>query len=757
MNYDNREEIDRLYKLYQEGHELDSHWRAFFQGLEFSKEEKSFSLEDLYIKEGYKFAKIYPLESLNKKNTLPPDENLEKKYCSDLGFEIFHLSEEEKDLFKHFTFASKEEDKKLLMNYYYYATAFEEHLHQKFPGAKRFSLEGLEGLIPLLKVLIEKNEEHIVGLAMAHRGRLNVLRNIFHKPLKFFYEEFDLKKEKPSKGGDVKYHLGYFTEKNKKLFILPNPSHLEAINPVLQGFLKAQGSSLPIMIHGDASFAGQGIVYETFQLAQLPAYHVGGSIHIILDNLLGFTTEASEYKSNEYCSSLAKAFDLPILHVKQASIEAILKAGFLALEYRKKFKKDVVIRLVGSRKYGHNEGDEPRFTQHAFYEELSQLEPAYKQFKDLEFSKEQFLSFEEIESSTFIEPPVFLKQIEEKKLKERGEVLFQKKIFYTKLDKIYKERLKLLQENKVDWAMGEILLYDFLLEQNIPVRLVGQDSVRGTFSHRLLKIHEDLLLPKMQVYNSPLSEYAAMGFEYGYSLMSPGLTIWEAQFGDFVNGAQIVIDQFLMSAQIKWQQLSSLVLFLPHGQEGQGSEHSSARIERFLQLATEDHVRVYNPTTPAQLFSLLKKQVESVKRPSIVLTPKSFLRHALNQSFLKDLTTPFQSLLKEEKKNVRKIVFCSGKIYYDLQEEKKEDVLIVRIEQMFPLPKEEILSCLKEFNQPTALFVQEEPANMGYISYLKSYDLPFDYLARPMSSSPSTGYFQVYEKEQKELVKRALL
>lgn len=748
MDYENQALLDELFVQYQNNTLKQPMWEAFFQGMSF--QEERFSLKDLYQKEAYKLNNFMPLEYLKVKSTLPYEESLYEKYAGPLAYEIFHLDQEEKDFFHSFESLQKHG----LEKHYFFASFFEEHLHQKYPGQKRFSLEGLEGLIPLLQELFSLTYENNIVIGMSHRGRLNVLYNLFNKPLEEIYSEFE-QSNIPSSGGDVKYHQGYFTKfQDKNCYLLPNPSHLEAIFPVSLGFSKALNNTFPIIIHGDSAFAGQGVVYEALQFSQLKGFSVGGSCHIILDNLLGFTTESYEYKSTEHSASIAKAFKIPILHIQHDDSKSLIKASHIAIEYRKKFKKDIILRLVGFRKYGHNESDEPRFTQYKLYEELKNKESFSKKYfsqewKDQFFQKKETFSIKPQETYT-------VKNFDEHAYKRMGQEIFSISSDFLKLQKIYDERLKILEMNQIDWAMAEALLYKSLLSQKIPVRLVGQDSIRGTFSHRLFQVNEKIIIPELEIYNTTLSEYAALSFEYGYSLVSKGLTIWEAQFGDFVNGAQIVIDQFLVSGEIKWKQTSSLVLFLPHGQEGQGPEHSSARIERFLQLCAHNNIKIFNPTNPAQLFHILRNQVIEVSKPAIILTPKSFLRHPLCRSSLKDLTKNFQTLLFEDKIDVRKIIFCSGKIFYDLIEEVPSDVLIVRIEQLYPLPLEDISKILQTYKKTSAVFVQEEPANMGFMQYLKSCDAPFDYLARPISPSPSTGFSKFYEKEQKELIKKAL-
>lgn len=749
MDYENQALIDELFIQYQNKTLKQPLWEAFFQGMSF--QEQRFSLKDLYQREAYKLHNFMPLESLKVNNSLPHDESLYNKYAGPLAYEIFHLDQEEKDFFHSFEALPKEG----LEKQYFFASFFEEHLHQKYPGQKRFSLEGLEGLIPLLQELCLLTYEKNIVLGMSHRGRLNVLYNLFNKPLEEIYSEFEQSNILPV-GGDVKYHQGYFTKfKDKDCYLLPNPSHLEAIFPVSLGFAKALKNAFPIIIHGDSAFSGQGVVYESLQFSQLKGFSLGGSCHIVLDNLLGFTTESHEYKSTEHCASIAKAFKIPILHIKHDDPNSVVKASQLAIEYRRIFKKDIVLRLVGFRKHGHNESDEPRFTQYKLYEELKNKESFSKKYFSEEWKHQFFQKKEKFFIKT--QDPYTLKIFDEHAYKKMGQKIFSISSNFLKLQKIYDERLKVLEMNQIDWAMSEALLYSSLLIQDVPVRLVGQDSIRGTFSHRLFQVDEKIIIPNLEIYNTTLSEYAALSFEYGYSLVSKGLTIWEAQFGDFINGAQVLIDQFLVSAEIKWKQTSSLVLFLPHGQEGQGPEHSSARIERFLQLCAYNNIRIFNPTNPAQLFHILRNQVIQEFKPAVILTPKSFLRHPLCRSSLKDLTKNFKPLLFEEKETVRKIIFCSGKIFYDLIEEVPSDILIVRIEQLYPLPVKEIIALLKTYKKISATFIQEEPANMGFMQYLKSCDLPFDYLARPSSSSPSTGFSKFYEKEQKELIKKVLL
>ena len=637
-------------------------------------------------------------------------------------------------------------------------------------------------------------------MGMAHRGRLNVLTNIFGKSPKDIFSEFDGKDyEETIFDGDVKYHLGWTsmretdTGKMVNMNIAPNPSHLETVNSIVEGITRAKQDSshqgnisevLPILVHGDAAFAGQGVVYETVQMAKLDGYTTGGTIHIVVNNQIGFTTNYLDARSSTYCTDVGKVTLSPVLHINADDAEAVVHAATFALEYRMRYKRDVFLDLLGYRKYGHNEGDEPKFTQPLLYKSISKhpnprdiyaerlinegiidkdyvkkLEAEYK--KELEEDLLDSRKIEKTRITAFMEDEWegFSRVTEEAMLStidtsyEIGKLdgvagkitqLPQDKKFLRKLERLVQGRKKMYFEgNRLDWAMGELLAYASLIEEGFDVRMTGQDVERGTFSHRhaviKTEMHEEevVLLNEMgehqkgtfHIYNSLLSEYAVMGFDYGYAMASPNtLTIWEAQFGDFSNGAQIVIDQYLSAAEDKWKLQNGLVLLLPHGYEGQGAEHSSARMERYLQLCAKDNMYVADVTTPANLFHLLRRQMKAkFRKPLVVFTPKSLLRHPKVVSTKEEMANgSFAELIDDvavKPSEVKSLVFCTGKFYYDLlakrEEGKRMDVALVRLEQLFPLPAEQIRGTIKKYNKAEeVVWAQEEPRNMGAWGHL---------------------------------------
>ncbi len=721
------------------------------------------------------------------------------------------------------------------------AVGFEQFVRKRFPGQKRFSLEGCETLIPALDAIIEKGaalglRELVIG--MAHRGRLNVLGNILRKPYSQIFSEFEGKEyADESLLGDVKYHLGCTLESTTRngrsinLSIAPNPSHLEAVDPVAEGISRAKadikhkgdyGRVAPILIHGDASLAGQGVAYELLQMSQLPAYHTGGTIHLVINNQLGFTTNYLDGRSSTYCTDVAKTIQAPIFHVNGDDVEAVVYTLELAMEFRQKFKRDVFVDLLSYRKYGHNESDEPRFTQPVLYKIIEKHpDPAaiYKEKllgtriiekKGLREIEDEFNSTLEKELAKgrkiekgnidpFLEntwksfsnagPGELLMHTDtsfdiQTLLQLAGKLtsLPEGKGFFRKTTRLMRERQKMvLEDGKADWAMAETLAYASLLSEGIPVRLSGQDSERGTFSHRhaVLKIEdseEEYIplnnigrdLPKFEIYNSLLSEYGALGFEYGYSMAGPGkLVIWEAQFGDFINGAQIIIDQFFSSAEEKWKVKNGLVLFLPHGYEGQGPEHSSARLERFLTLCAGNNMQVANCTTPANFFHLLRRQMKRpFRKPLVILTPKSLLRHPEVISPVDELAYgSFRPMLDDtsvKPENVERVILCSGKIYYDLNERRREkgfeQTAIHRIEQLYPLPEEDIAALRKKYPKAVRwLWVQEEPQNMGAWPFISGRlkILNLSVIARPPSASPASGSSKFHQMQQTKIVEKA--
>ena len=719
------------------------------------------------------------------------------------------------------------------------AVTFETFLHKSYVGQKRFSLEGNESLIPALDTLIEGAadigvKEFVMG--MSHRGRLNTLVNIFGKSAKTIFNEFEGKDfEIDGFDGDVKYHLGWTCKRQSdsgkeiNLNMAPNPSHLETVGSVVQGiarakqdvhFLGEEQYVLPIVVHGDAAIAAQGIAYEVIQMAQLDGYKTGGTIHIVVNNQIGFTTNYIDGRSSTYCTDVAKVTLSPVLHVNADDAEAVVHAMNFALQFRMEFGRDVFIDLLGYRKYGHNEGDEPRFTQPKLYKAISehknprdiyadklveqgiinidylnQLEESVKSKLSEEYEdskkddnvmitkilQEEWEGYEAADKNEMLKSVDTTFDLEElSKLAEAITTLPEDKIFMKKINKLMKTRHTMyFEKNKLDWAMGELLAYATLLKEGHDVRISGQDVERGTFSHRhaviITENSEEEYVPhnnlggkqsKFYIYNSLLSEYAVVGFDYGYAMASPSsLTIWEAQFGDFSNGAQIIIDQYISSAEDKWKTQNGLVMLLPHGYEGQGSEHSSARMERYLQLCAKDNMFVANCTSPANYFHLLRRQQKTnYRKPLIVFTPKSLLRHAEVISSKEELAEgSFQTVIDDAKakvKDTKTLVFCSGKFYFDLkkrrEEEKRNDVALVRVEQLFPLPKEEMNKVIKKYkNAKDVVWAQEETRNMGaYTHLLLQYDKTKDFrvCSRRFYGSPAAGSQTRFKRRHEEVI-----
>ena len=773
--------------------------------------------------------------------------HLERIYCSSIGIEYMYIRTPERiqwiqsQLNKNSNSPDFSADqKKQILKKTIEAVTFEKFLHTKYVGQKRFSLEGGEALIPALDALIEKAaidgvKEFVVG--MAHRGRLNTLTNIFGKPVEDIFNEFDGKDyEEKGFDGDVKYHLGWTsnrtTDSGHKIYmnIAPNPSHLEAVGPVVQGIARAKQEKyhpdnikkvLPIIIHGDAAIAGQGVVYEVVQMERLKGYKTGGTIHIVVNNQVGFTTNYLDGRSSTYCTDVAKTNLCPVIHVNSDDVEAVVHAIIFALDYRMKYGRDIFIDLLGYRKYGHNEGDEPRFTQPKLYKAISKhpnpmdiyakklideeiltqidvndLENKYKVSleKKLENSKKdsnvEITPFMEYEWKGFkrVKKDKMLldykTQVSNENLTAVAKAvttLPKEKQFLRKTQRLINDRSKMFFDtDKLDWGMGEMLAYGSLLNEGFNVRISGQDVERGTFSHRhaILKVEdseEEICLldnichnqGNFSIYNSHLSEYGVMGYEYGYSLTSPKtLCIWEAQFGDFGNGAQIMIDQYLSAAEDKWKLQNGLVLFLPHGYEGQGAEHSSARMERYLQLCAKDNMYVSNCTTPSNLFHLLRRQmITTFRKPLVIFTPKSLLRHPKAVSRVSDFSSgKFLTLIdsnKIENSKIERLVFCSGKFYYDLNDymenNKIKNTALVRLEQLFPLPFDEIDEVLKKYSKANDIvWAQEEPRNMGAWSHLLLHfdgAKNFRVASRRFYSSPSAGSSTRSKNRHNEVVK----
>jgi multifunctional 2-oxoglutarate metabolism enzyme len=771
---------------------------------------------------------------------------LRDSYCRTVGVEYMQIQNPverqwfQEKLERPYVKPTKEEQFRIL-NKLNEAEAFETFLQTKFVGQKRFSLEGSESLIPALdQILHDAAEQELseVAIGMAHRGRLNVLTNIAGKTYGQVFKEFegstDVKGVQGS--GDVKYHLGtegILTNMNGKqirVSLAANPSHLEAVNPVLEGIVRAKQDRLgnpenypivPVLIHGDAAFAGQGVVPETLQMSQLEGYKVGGTIHIIVNNQVGFTTLPKDSRSTTYSTDIAKAIQAPIFHVNGDDPEAVVRVSRLAFEYRQEFKKDVVIDIVCYRRRGHNEGDDPSMTQPLMYNLIEhkrsvrtlymenligrgditqeEFEAANAQFQT---SLEQaFIEVHEAMSQTpsLIERPVGIGTTASEKQELLKPTAITREVVeaignahanqpegftvHPKLAQLLEKRFEMSRQGGIDWGFGELLAFGSLLIEGVNVRLSGQDARRGTFVQRHATFHDrntgqewmplqyvSEVQARLQVYNSLLSEYAVMGFEYGYSVEDPGtLTLWEAQFGDFVNGAQTVVDEFISSAEQKWNQFSSLVLLLPHGYEGQGPDHSSARIERFLQLCAENNMTVAQPSTPASHFHLLRRQAFSEpKRPLIVFAPKSMLRLKAASSSVEDFTTGgFRPVIEDEQNldasKVTKVLFCSGKVYWDLLAEAQKrgtgDTAIVRVEQLYPTPVEEMKAAIEHFPNAELRWVQDEPANQGPWTYMglfmPKYGINFRNVSRPASASPASGSAKRHAAEQADLVQRA--
>lgn len=889
--------IDDLYKQYQaDAESVDFGWKKFFEGFEmgqqrFNGNTKSVAISEDFQKEinvlnlikgyrtrGHLFTKTNPVRERRKYEPTLAVENfgltsadldkvfnagieigigasklkdiialLEETYCGSIGAEYVYVREPRKLewLSKKMEGAKNKpslsiDKKRHILHKLNQATVFENFLHTKFVGQKRFSLEGLETLIPALDTVIECGAELGVKefvLGMAHRGRLNVLANILGKTYEQIFKEFEGKAfEEALFEGDVKYHLGYSKEvvtssgKSVHLSLAPNPSHLETVNPVVKGIARAWldkkyemdiDAVTPILIHGDASVAGQGIVYEVLQMAGLKAYNVGGCIHIVANNQIGFTTNYADARTSTYCTDVAKTTLCPVFHVNADDVEAVVYTVQLAMEYRQEFNSDVFIDLLGYRKYGHNEGDEPRFTQPKLYKAIAShpnpreiynqklltagsVEADLAKEMEAEFRGMLQQKLESAKAGDAIPQDSFVKELwegyrtpAEKDFLQQPVTAVDAKTFnslaeklvtipkefkaFNKIEKLFNDRKKMIAEGKFDWAMGELLAYATLSHEGHAVRMSGQDCERGTFSHRHAIIRqeesedayntfdslaEDKKAP-VEFYNSLLSEYAVLGFEYGYSMVTPKvLTIWEAQFGDFSNGAQIIIDQYISSAETKWKTHSGLTLLLPHGYEGQGPEHSSARPERFLQLCANWNMQVCNITTPANYFHALRRQLHrDIRLPLVVMTPKSLLRHPLCVSTLSDFTKgSFQELIDDayaEVKKVKKVLFCSGKIYYDLLEEQqknaRKDIAIVRLEQLYPMPEAAMDAVMGKYIGATYCWVQEEPKNMGAWTYLlrREENFKLKLISRKASASTATGFAKIHAKEQRQIVEEA--
>jgi 2-oxoglutarate dehydrogenase E1 component len=881
-------ELEYIYKKYLKNpYSVESSFRYFFRGFDFGIKNKGFNLEN-FLKEikiinlinnykikGHIFSDTNPIFKKKKNRLTLKKFNLSKKdlkyhfksgrlfnfknyslqkilnflnvlYLSKIGIEYMHIQNNKKikwieNWFNKKIFFSLEEKKRFLKKIHE-AISFEDYIDKKFIGKKRFSIEGMECVLPALEEIIIYSADYYniknIIIGMAHRGRLNILSNILKKPYSHIFSEFQDKKYENNFYGDVKYHMGY--DKIIKsplgrlinLILPPNPSHLETIDSIVEGISRAKINNnyeknknkiLPILIHGDAAISAQGIIYEIIQMSGLEGYKTGGTIHIIINNQIGFTTDYFDARTSFYCTDIGKVISSPILHINGDDIESVIYAIKFAVDFRIHYNQDVFIDIIGYRKYGHNEGDDPKFTQPKMYEIISNKKNLYSIYREKlekegiiiknfckkiendtklilekEYEKSKFIKRNKIISFlkkewrnfSFLKKKDIFKKINtsypRKKLIKIGKKIFTipKGIkIYKKLKKIFKINLKKIENNNLNWGTAELLAYGTLLEEGYNIRLSGQDVKRGTFSHRHAVIksenneEEFILLNNIKkgqgiisIYNSPLSEYGVLGFDYGYAMISPNtLTIWEAQFGDFSNGAQIIIDQYLSSAEDKWKIQNGLVIFLPHGYEGQGAEHSSARIERYLQLCAKYNMFIANCTTPSNFYHILRRQMKfKFRKPLILFTPKSLLRHNKCISSLSDLSYGnFQEILDDllvDKNIVKKIIFCSGKIYYELLEKriefKEKKTALIRIEQLYPLNEEKIKLILSKYNKSSKLlWVQEEPENMGAWSFLhrKLEKIKLKPITSSESSSPSTGSYKDFIEIQNKILEKAFL
>ena len=883
--------IEFLYNQYcLDPESVDEGWKKFFEGFEFAKTvfdsegsipenfQKEFKVLNLingYRTRGHLFTKTNPVRERRQYLPTLAIENfglkesdlvekfqagnelglgiatlqniikhLELSYCLSIGVEFMYIRTPKRlewlkakmEVVNKPVF-SKEKKLGIFSNLNQ-ATSFERFLGKKFVGQKRFSIEGGEALIPALNTLINKGSD--LGLSyfvmgMAHRGRLNTLVNIFQKRPRDIFSEFEGKEFdfESTFDGDVKYHQGFSTKivlsngKEIGVTLSPNPSHLEAVNTVVEGIARAKIDFLfedeskvcPVLIHGDAAIAGQGIVYETVQMAHLDGYKVGGTIHIVVNNQVGFTTNYLDGRSSTYCTDVAKTTRCPVFHVNGDDVEAVVQAMEIAVEYRQEFKRDIFIDLLCYRKYGHNEGDEPKFTQPSLYNLIAKhpnpkdiyfeqlhnegiineadanaMEENYAAFLETEFIEarkndkalvydflsETWAGFRHGLAKDFEKSPATSVPLE--KLMELGKKLSslpEGKKYFKKIAKIFDDRANAYLNDKVDWGSAEMLAYASLLAEGHPVRISGQDVERGTFSHRhAVVITEDTeeeivtlnLLQENQanftIYNSLLSEYGVLGFEYGYSLATPNcLTIWEAQFGDFFNGAQIMIDQFITAGEDKWASQSGLVLLLPHGYEGQGAEHSSGRMERFLQQSADLNIQVVNTSTPANHFHVLRRQLKrDFRKPLIVFSPKALLRHPDATSTMEQMANGcFQEVIDDAdatSKSVDTLVLCSGKFYYEAKTKARElnstNMAFVRVEQLYPLPKKQLNDILKKYKAKNVIWAQEEPENMGAWSYMAMNfkEVNLIGICRPASAAAAEGSKKLHEKRLDHLYER---
>jgi len=885
--------LERLYQQYRNNPEsVDQSWRLFFKGFDLAtasygedagspqtqKEFQVIGLIQAYRERGHLFTKTNPVRA---RRVYQPDlslshfglseedlktvfqagtqvglgpatlqsivNHLEETYCHSIGIEYVMIQDVDRQAWvrEHIELANRPRielaDRIQILKKLSQATLFEEFLQKKFVGQKRFSLEGGETLIAALDAVIESGTEQGVEevfIGMAHRGRLSTLAHILGKPYEEIFCEFEGKAydDEGEFDGDVKYHLGYSrmqqadSGNSVSISLAPNPSHLEAVGPVVEGLTRARIDAtggdanrvLPILIHGDAAMSGQGVVYEVAQMAQLDGYHTGGTVHIVVNNQVGFTTNYLDGRSSIYCTDVSKVTESLSFHVNADDAEAVVQVMRIALAYRQRWNRDVFIDLLGYRKYGHNEGDEPMFTQPQLYKAISKhpnplqiyierlladgsmeeaqvesirndqhqlLERAYQNAQKREVAQvEDFLGdlwkgYKAADEKALVVTPKT--SIAEKKLKELAiamSTLPEGKKIYRKVARLMRDRLKMVEEDRLDWALGELLAYATLLVEGHPVRISGQDVERGTFSHRHAVVKtedsEEEIIPlnhlrkgqaNLTIYNSLLSEYAVAGFDYGYAFATPnGLTIWEAQFGDFNNGAQILFDQFLSAAEDKWRTMNGLTLLLPHGYEGMGSEHSSGRMERFLQLGSGENMFVCNITEPSNYFHLLRRQVKlNYRKPLVIFTPKKLLRYPKAVSKLSEMASGgFQKVLDDPRMSdkpgaskVDTVVLCSGKIYYDMVERLDENpalnIALIRVEQIHPLPQLELAAVVEKYGaDANYIWVQEEPKNMGAWSFmLQNFTtVPLSVIARSTSASPASGSSDVHKLRQEAIL-----
>lgn len=805
-----------------------------------------FGLSEADLDKTFSAGNILGLGETSLRNILA---HLQKCYATHIGVEFKYISDQKQidwltnEVEKKFSTPLPVNEKERILEKLNQGVIFEKFLHTKYVGQKRFSLEGGETTIPALDTIIQTAAEYGVEevvIGMAHRGRLNVLANILGKTYEQIFSEFEgtAKLDQTMGSGDVKYHMGYGSDlptqngKTVHVKLMPNPSHLEAVNPVVVGFSRAKADVvynsdydkiLPILIHGDASIAGQGIVYEVLQMSDLQGYYTGGTIHFVINNQIGFTTDFDDARSSDYCTSLAGAIQAPVFHVNGDDAEAVVKCVEIAARYRQEFNQDIFVDMVCYRKHGHNEGDDPKYTQPHLYKLIENhqnprevytkflIEHGESDAQELAKSMEKkfWANLQERLDEVKQNPlPYKYQQPEEwwRSLRKATPEDFNaspvtalseeqlRKLFnglmkwpegfqpLKKVEKLLQEKIKLFEtENKIDWATGELLAYSSLLTEGKTVRMSGQDVRRGTFSHRHAVLRDENTdamynrldhfteeQKKFQIFNSLLSEYGVLGFEYGYAMANPNaLVLWEAQFGDFSNGAQTMIDQFIAGGEQKWNRMNGLVMLLPHGYEGQGPEHSSARMERYLQMCAQFNMVITNITTAANLFHALRRQLTwQFRKPLINFSPKAYLRYPGSYSSLSEFTNGgFKEVIDDptitEATQVKKVLFCTGKLYFELAERKqkdnRKDVALVRMEQVYPLPEKQLKELYKKYNKAVWFWVQEEPLNMGAASFLQMNLKSINYgvISRSASASTASGYSKVHAQEQAEIIDTA--